>query len=184
MSNTSATELRMGATELAEAVRSGQVSSCEVAGAHLRRTGEVNPAVNAVPVVLGEQALKTLREADRAAASGAELPPLHGVPLRQGEHRARQHADNLSPVIAHEKQHSRLPSQSPPMRPACQENLCVLITVLSPQGDGHDIPAAINSPGHRQGHDLWKDSTSPRLRSAHLPAASHFAKPAGHGNPR
>ena len=94
MSNTSATELRMGATELAEAVRSGQVSSCEVAGAHLRRTGEVNPAVNAVPVVLGEQALKTLREADRAAASGAELPPLHGVPLRQGEHRARQHADN------------------------------------------------------------------------------------------
>jgi hypothetical protein len=26
-------------------------------------------------------------------------------------------------------------------------------TVLTPPG-GHDIPEAINSPGHRQGHDL------------------------------
>ena len=82
MSITTATNLcRMGATELAEAIRSGQVSSCEVAGAHLRRIEEVNPGVNAVPVVLGEQALKAAREADHAAASGAELPPLHGVPF-------------------------------------------------------------------------------------------------------
>ncbi len=82
MSITTATELcRTGATELADAIRSGQVSSRGVAGAHLRRIEGVNPAVNAVPVVLGERALKAARDADRAAASGAELPPLHGVPL-------------------------------------------------------------------------------------------------------
>jgi len=37
----------MSATELAEAIRSGQVSSHEVVEAHLRRIEEVNPAVNA-----------------------------------------------------------------------------------------------------------------------------------------
>src|SRR5512135_3574154 len=71
----------MGATELAEAIRSGQVPSREVVEAHLRRIEEVNPAINAVPVVLGEQALEAAREADRAVASGGELPPLHGVPF-------------------------------------------------------------------------------------------------------
>ena len=52
MSITTVTDLwRMGATELAEAIRSGQVSGCEVAEAHLRRIEQVNPAVNAVSVV-------------------------------------------------------------------------------------------------------------------------------------
>jgi amidase len=62
VSITTVTELwRMGATELAEAIRSGQVSSREVIEAHLRRVEDVNPAVNAVTVVLGEQALEAVR---------------------------------------------------------------------------------------------------------------------------
>jgi amidase len=71
----------MSATELAEAIRSGQVSSREVVEAHLRRIEQVNPAVNAVPVVLGDRALEAANEADRAAAGGGDLPPLHGVPF-------------------------------------------------------------------------------------------------------
>jgi amidase len=82
VSITTGTELcRMSATRLAEAIRFGQVSSREVIEAHLRRIVEVNPAVNAVPVVLGEQALEAARTADRAAARGGWLPPLHGVPF-------------------------------------------------------------------------------------------------------
>ena len=65
----------MSATELAEAIRSGQVSSREVVEAHLRRIEEVNPAVDAVPAVLGEQALEGARAADRAAADGGGLRP-------------------------------------------------------------------------------------------------------------
>ena len=81
VSSTTVTELwRMSATELAEAIRSGQASSREVVEAHLRRIEQVNPAVNAIPVVLGEQALEAAREADRAAAGrlGAQSssPPL------------------------------------------------------------------------------------------------------------
>jgi amidase len=71
----------MSATDLAEAIRSQDVSSREVVEAHLRRIADLNPAVNAVPVVLAGQALEAARAADRAAASGGELPPLHGVPF-------------------------------------------------------------------------------------------------------
>lgn len=72
---------RMSATELAEAIRSKQVSSREVIEAHLRRIEAVDPDVNAVPVVLGEQALQAADAADRAVALGSDLPRLHGVPF-------------------------------------------------------------------------------------------------------
>ena len=72
---------RMSAGELAETVRRGQASSREVVEAHLRRIEAVNPAVNAVVVVLAEQALAAADAADRAAAAGGQLPPLHGVPF-------------------------------------------------------------------------------------------------------
>ncbi|PFG38265.1 amidase [Georgenia soli] len=76
------TELwRPGATALAGLIRSGQVSAVDVVEAHLRRIEQVNPAVNAVVHVMGEEALDRAREADRAVAAGAELPVLHGVPF-------------------------------------------------------------------------------------------------------
>lgn len=82
MTVATATELwRMGATELAEAIRSRQASSQEVIDAHLRRIETVNPAINAVVVVLAEEALDAAKAADRAVARGDQLPPLHGVPL-------------------------------------------------------------------------------------------------------
>ncbi len=71
----------MSAAELAEAIRSRQTSSQEVVEAHLRRIEEVNPSVNAVTVVLGEQALEAAKAADRAVATGSDLPPFHGVPF-------------------------------------------------------------------------------------------------------
>ena len=82
MSLTMATELwRMSAIELAEAIRTRQVSSHEVIDAHLRRIEAVNSSINAVVMVLTEQALKVAEAADLAVAAGADLPPLHGVPF-------------------------------------------------------------------------------------------------------
>jgi amidase len=71
----------MGAAELAKAIRTRQASSREVIEAHLRRIEAVNPSINAVVVVLAEQALEAARAADRVAAAGADLPPFHGVPF-------------------------------------------------------------------------------------------------------
>ena len=80
--NVTGTDLwRMSAVDLAAAIRSRQASSQEVIEAHLRRIEAVNPGVNAVTVVLGEQALEAAKAADRAVAGGGDLPPLHGVPF-------------------------------------------------------------------------------------------------------
>lgn len=82
MSVTTATDLwRMSATELAALIKSRQASSQEVVEAHLRRIDAVNPKVNAVTVVLADQALEAAKAADRAVASAEELPPFHGVPF-------------------------------------------------------------------------------------------------------
>lgn len=76
------TELcRMSAGDLGQAIRSRQASSREVIEAHLRRIESVNPSVNAVTVVLAEQALDAAKAADRIGAGGADLPPLHGIPF-------------------------------------------------------------------------------------------------------
>jgi amidase len=82
MSVTTATELwRLSASELADLIRTRQVSSREVIEAHLRRIEAVNPKLNAVTLVLREQALQAAEAADRAVASSGVLPPLHGVPF-------------------------------------------------------------------------------------------------------
>ena len=47
---------RLGATELASAIRDGEVSSREVVETHLARIEQVNPSVNALRVTLAEQA--------------------------------------------------------------------------------------------------------------------------------
>jgi amidase len=76
------TELwRLSAMEQAGAIRSREVSSQEVVEAHLRRIEAVNPRVNAVPVVLAEEALEAAKAADRRVAAGVHLPRLHGVPF-------------------------------------------------------------------------------------------------------
>jgi amidase len=71
----------MSARDLASAIRSKQVSSREVVQSHLRRIEAINPSVNAVTVVLGEQALAEAEAADRAVATRQELKPFHGVPF-------------------------------------------------------------------------------------------------------
>ena len=82
MGSRTGTELwRMSATEMAEAIRSRELSSQEVIEAHLRRIDVINGATNAVVIVLAEQALDAAEAADRAVAAGADLRPFHGVPF-------------------------------------------------------------------------------------------------------
>jgi amidase len=82
MSITLATDLwRMGATELAEAITTRQTSCREVVQAHLERIDGVNRSINAVVVVMAEQALEAAKMADRAVTAGADLGRFHGVPF-------------------------------------------------------------------------------------------------------
>ena len=69
------------ARELAEAVRERRLSAREVVAAHLDRIEAVNPKVNAIVSFRPEAALAEADAADRRAATGAPLGPLHGLPI-------------------------------------------------------------------------------------------------------
>jgi aspartyl-tRNA(Asn)/glutamyl-tRNA(Gln) amidotransferase subunit A len=69
------------AMELVDLIKQRAVSPVEVVRASLERIEEVNPAVNAFVTVCADEALHAAKEAEKAVLSGAELGPLHGVPI-------------------------------------------------------------------------------------------------------
>ncbi len=82
MEATATTELwRMGAGQLAALIREKAVSSREAVEAQLARIEAVNPRLNAITVVLGDEALQAADEADRKLAARDRVGPLHGVPM-------------------------------------------------------------------------------------------------------
>ena len=72
---------RWDAVELAAAIRMRTISSREAVQSVLERLEAVNPAINAVTVVLGEPALAAADAADAAVKRGEAVGLLHGVPV-------------------------------------------------------------------------------------------------------
>jgi len=68
-------------TQLAAAIRSGNVSATEVLEAHVAQIHTHNPALNAIVTMDAEHAHERAREADEALARGEVWGPLHGVPF-------------------------------------------------------------------------------------------------------
>jgi aspartyl-tRNA(Asn)/glutamyl-tRNA(Gln) amidotransferase subunit A len=68
------------ATQLAELIRTREISPVEVVQAHLDRIEAINPKINAIVTVVAG-ALEAARAAEAALMAGAELGPLHGVPF-------------------------------------------------------------------------------------------------------
>jgi aspartyl-tRNA(Asn)/glutamyl-tRNA(Gln) amidotransferase subunit A len=70
------------ATEMAKAIRAKKLSPVEITQALLERIEQVNPKLNAYCLVLGEQALKQAKQAEKALGKKKKsLGPLHGVPF-------------------------------------------------------------------------------------------------------
>ena len=72
---------RWDATTIAEAIRAKRISAREAVSACVTRMRAVNPALNAVTVDLGDQALAAADRADAALARGDVPGALHGVPV-------------------------------------------------------------------------------------------------------
>jgi aspartyl-tRNA(Asn)/glutamyl-tRNA(Gln) amidotransferase subunit A len=70
--------IHFDATKLAELIRAREISP--VVQAHLDRIEAVNPKLNAI-VTVADDALEAARAAESALLAGAELGPLHGVPI-------------------------------------------------------------------------------------------------------
>ena len=72
---------RWDAVDVAAAVRTRKISSREAVASVLARLDAVNPALNAVTVLLADRALAAADHADAAVKRGDSLGPLHGVPV-------------------------------------------------------------------------------------------------------
>lgn len=69
------------ATELAAAIRRGDVSAVETVDAVLERLERVEPTLNAFVLVLADEAREAARSADASQAARNASGPLHGVPF-------------------------------------------------------------------------------------------------------
>ncbi|HYF58886.1 MAG TPA: amidase family protein [Burkholderiaceae bacterium] len=72
---------RLGAAELARAIRTRRLSAREAVQSCIDRTRRVNPELNAIVELRDVEALAAADEADRAIARGDATGPLHGVPV-------------------------------------------------------------------------------------------------------
>jgi Asp-tRNA(Asn)/Glu-tRNA(Gln) amidotransferase A subunit family amidase len=79
--NMMSTLTRLSATEMAQMVRAKTVSPAELVQAHLDSIRRFNPQINAFVTVDGDRALSAARLAEEVVLRGANLAPLHGVPV-------------------------------------------------------------------------------------------------------
>lgn len=87
------------ATELAERLRSREISAAEVVGAHLDRIDEVDGVINAIPCRRDRDAI--LADAAQLDALDEPAGPLHGLPVavKDREHVAGLPTSHGSPVM-------------------------------------------------------------------------------------
>lgn len=70
----------MSLSEVAERIRTREVSPVEVVEAHLRRLESLNPALFAFITVAGDRAREEAKRAEAEIVAGRRRGPLHGVP--------------------------------------------------------------------------------------------------------
>ena len=71
----------LSATELAELIRTAEVSPVEATDAYLARIEQVDPSLNSYITVTADQARAEARQAEAEIAAGKYRGPLHGVPI-------------------------------------------------------------------------------------------------------
>jgi fatty acid amide hydrolase 2 len=91
--------LRASATQIAQAIARGELSSREVVEVHIRAIESVNPSLNALVADRFDLARSEADEADLAVREGRELPPLHGVPFTVKEAFAVKGMPNTSGCV-------------------------------------------------------------------------------------
>ncbi|SEH14423.1 aspartyl-tRNA(Asn)/glutamyl-tRNA(Gln) amidotransferase subunit A [Natronorubrum sediminis] len=72
---------QLSASELANRIRTGDVTASDAVEAHLEQIEHVDDELNAFVTVCADDAREAAAEADRALERGDDVGPLHGVPL-------------------------------------------------------------------------------------------------------
>jgi amidase len=80
-SSTKPLSLFDGATQMADAVRTKQISAAELLELTFKEVDRRNPALNAIVWQCRDEAMARAKQADQALAKGRVAGPLHGVPV-------------------------------------------------------------------------------------------------------
>ncbi len=73
--------VHLSAAQLAQAIQAGELSARETVDAHIDRIEAINPRLNALILPRFAEARREADAADATRRQGADLGPLHGVPL-------------------------------------------------------------------------------------------------------
>ena len=141
------------AVQTAAAIRNGAISAEEAVKAHVERMHAVNPKLNAVVVDLSAEAIKAARAADRARAKGADLPPLHGVPITVKENVDYEGRPNPNGVPA--QMGLIAPSDSPVVRNLKKAGAIVLGLTNTPE---FSFRAFTDNPLHGLTLNPWDEA--------------------------
>src|SRR5215813_9809261 len=71
----------LSAGEMAEGIRSGQISAVALMQAHLEKIVRLNPVLNAFVQIDSDRAMRAAYTAQDTVKPGKPLGPLHGVPI-------------------------------------------------------------------------------------------------------
>ncbi|MFI0373735.1 amidase [Actinomadura sp. 1N219] len=90
------------AREIVHRIRARELSAREVVRAHLDQIERTNPQVNAIVTLVAERALEQARDADDRLAAGADVGPLHGLPVAHKDTHATKgiRTTSGSPIFA------------------------------------------------------------------------------------
>src|SRR3954454_24967433 len=91
--------LERSATDLARAIREGELTSREVVEAHVAHARRLNPSLNAIAADRFDAALDDADAADARRREGGELPPFHGVPCTIKESFAVEGMPNAAGLV-------------------------------------------------------------------------------------
>ncbi len=153
-------------TQLAAAIRAGDVSAVEVLEAHLAQIATHNPALNAIVTLDAERAQARAREADATRARRELWGPLHGVPftLKDAHATAGIRTTTGSPMLDH------VPQEDSPVSARLKQAGGILLgktNVAEMLGD----PAQTNNPLFGRTNNPWNTARTPGGSSGGAAAA-------------
>ena len=169
---------RRSAVDLAAMIRAREVSCVDVTESVLERIARHNGRINAIVVDSGEEALRTAEQKDRETGSGADLGPLHGVPvtIKENIDVSGQATPNGLPAYAD----VIAPDHSPVTRNLLDAGAIIVGRTNTPE---LSMRATTDNPLRGRTLNPWDEEASPGGSSGGASAAAAMGfGPIHHGN--
>ena len=169
---------RWAAVELAAAIRSRKISSREAVQSVLARLDAVNPSINAVTVILADQALAAADAADTRVKHGEAVGPLHGVPVTIKENIDQEGQATPNGIVAFKDVMAK--SDSPPVANWKRAGAVIIGRTNTP---GFSIRWHTDNALRGRTFNPWARETTPGGSSGGAAAAlASGIAPLAHGN--